>query len=415
MFFKKAKKIIATVSAVILLATAALPFGAVTAYAGGLSSTNGNLSVYNFSLSGYDLEAQSINATVYGASYYGPEGRITENDDGTARMPLWIEVKVNRALKMNPNGGTHGVDENGNSIPDDAKVTMTFNLKFDNGKYFYPGVKQLSVTKDVAEHVVGDNTIALFGYSVTLWPVSEKTKAFVNRLYYVALERDAEEAGRNYWVEQLKSGAKTGADVVNGFYMSEELAARGYSNDKLVELAYNGILNREPDANGKEYWVNKMNNGESYASIIAGFIDSDEFGSLCSDYGITKGGSSGSSGGTDAVGQFIMRLYTKALGRSYDGDGLQYWHNKIDENKTRENVLDVALNGFLHSEEFQSFNLSNEDYAKVLYRTFLGREAEEDGLNYWVNKLNSGVSRDDVARGFAYSEEFSGIMSSYGL
>ncbi len=244
----------------------------------------------------------------------------------------------------------------------------------------------------------------------------DKVKAFVRRLYRTTLEREAEESGLNWWVDELKSGRKSGCDVVNGFYSSEELAGRGFDNGKLVELAYQGIMGRSPDGSGKTYWVDKMNAGESYISIVNGFLESPEFDGLCSDYGINKGtpSSSGSSSGRD-VSEFVKRLYTKALGRGYDQNGLDYWTNIIRNDSSRGNVLNVSLDGFLHSQEFQSFNLNNEEYVKVLYRTFMGREAEQDGLNYWVNKLNSGVSRDEVAGGFAYSEEFNGIMATYGL
>ena len=41
---------------------------------------------------------------------------------------------------------------------------------------------------------------------------------------------------------------------------------------------------------------------------------------------------------------------------------------------------------------------------------------EGEGFNYWKQLLDSGAkSRDDLVREFAYSQEFSGIMASYGL
>ena len=82
---------------------------------------------------------------------------------------------------------------------------------------------------------------------------------------------------------------------------------------------------------------------------------------------------------------------------------------------TKTKALDVALTGFMHSQEFLDKNLGDADFVKVLYRTFLDREFDPAGLNDWVTALASGKSRDDVAAGFAYSQEFSEIMSIFGI
>ena len=112
---------------------------------------------------------------------------------------------------------------------------------------------------------------------------------------------------------------------------------------------------------------------------------------------------------------FICRLYTKMLGRTFDPDGLNIWYSKILTNPTKANVLTVALDGFMYSYEFLSKNLNDMDFVKVLYCTFQGHEFDALGLADLVNRLNSGMMRDQVASGFAYSQEFAQIMASYGL
>lgn len=60
--------------------------------------------------------------------------------------------------------------------------------------------------------------------------------------------------------------------------------------------------------------------------------------------------------------------------------------------------------------------LGDSDYVKVLYRTFLGREYDEEGLNYWLFQMRVyGMSRDTVLNEFANSKEFKQIMAQYGL
>ena len=111
---------------------------------------------------------------------------------------------------------------------------------------------------------------------------------------------------------------------------------------------------------------------------------------------------------------FVSRLYTKALGRGYDINGLNDWCNRIVDKKM--SVTEVATTGFFHSPEFSNKNLSNEEYIKVLYRTFLDREYDSAGLYYWLNNLNSGsMTRDQVLLGFSCSAEFGKMMKDYGL
>ena len=67
------------------------------------------------------------------------------------------------------------------------------------------------------------------------------------------------------------------------------------------------------------------------------------------------------------------------------------------------------------SPEFQNKNLSRTEYVKVLYRTFMGREYDKDGLNYWVKRLNSGDSRRNVLNAFAGCPEFQNIIKKFKL
>ena len=109
---------------------------------------------------------------------------------------------------------------------------------------------------------------------------------------------------------------------------------------------------------------------------------------------------------------FVARIYTKALNRNPEPAGLEYWTEEINEGrKTPEEVAQL----FFSSPEFVNKHLTNTEYVKVLYRTFMGREYDTNGLNYWVNRLNQGESRKSVMKSFAGCPEFRKIVSSFGL
>lgn len=255
-------------------------------------------------------------------------------------------------------------------------------------------------------------------YGLAVNGVTDQVTAFVNRMYKVVFGRNPDQAGLNYWVSHLKNGTRTGADVIAEFYLGDEMRSKGLTNPQFVDSAYIGIMDRNPEPNGREYWVKGLDAGATYDSVASGFIASSEFAGLCSSYGINKGDRTPPEARDRNIGitEYVSRLYTKALGRNFDRNGLNYWCQIILDNTSRDNVIDVAFNGFFHSEEFLGRNLSNDEYIRVCYRTFLDREAEGEGFNYWKQLLDSGAkSRDDLVREFAYSQEFSGIMASYGL
>ena len=251
---------------------------------------------------------------------------------------------------------------------------------------------------------------------VTVTP-QDPVEAFIFRMYRTCLLRDPDETGMAYWVGRLRSGDETGASAVFGFYHSNEMKARNLPNDQYLIRAYEGIMGRGPDAGGYAYWLGQMEAGVSRAYLISGFLTSNEFDALCRNYGINKGSYSSSEPRDQNVGVtgFVSRLYTKLLGRMFDENGLNYWCSVVLQNPVRATLLKVALEGFLHSNEFLNAHLNDTQYLTVLYRAFLGREADTGGMQYWLGQIQSGVSRDKVAEGFANSNEFMNIMASYGF
>lgn len=244
----------------------------------------------------------------------------------------------------------------------------------------------------------------------------EPVTAFVNRLYTLCFNRQADDGGLADWKNALVTKRKTGATVAYGFFFSQEMNNRKLSNSDFVETLYRVMMNRASDAGGKKYWLERLEGGVSREGVFKGFAESQEFGNLCNSYGIVRGTVTVGQGRDRNTGvtMFVSRLYTKALGRGYDINGLNDWCNRIVDKKM--SVTEVATTGFFHSQEFKNRNLSNEEYIKVLYRTFLDREYDSAGLYYWLNNLNSGaMTRDQILLGFSNSAEFAKMMKDYGL
>ncbi len=112
------------------------------------------------------------------------------------------------------------------------------------------------------------------------------------------------------------------------------------------------------------------------------------------------------------VGGFVTRLYQVCLGRTPDAPGKADWVRQLQDGTSTGSK---AAYGFIFSTEFKNKNYCNEDYVKQLYLAFMGRAYDQPGLNDWVNRLQTGTTREAVFNGFAGSNEFGAICQSYGI
>lgn len=106
-------------------------------------------------------------------------------------------------------------------------------------------------------------------------------------------------------------------------------------------------------------------------------------------------------GGT--AGQ-AYRLYTAALDRAPDAQGLGFWLSTLDRGASLQSVA----RGFVDSTEFRTNfygDGSNAAFVTSLYRNVLDRAPDADGFNFWTGALNHGADRADVLIGFSESQE----------
>ena len=235
----------------------------------------------------------------------------------------------------------------------------------------------------------------------------EQILGFVNRLYQYVLGRDPEPEGAAYWTTELYNFRKTGAEVAQGFIFSKEFTDKNTSNTDFVTILYKTFFGRDPETEGLNYWVGQLDSGSMSRQRVAnGFIYSQEWADKCAEYGIRSGGDIKPSGDikpTSLTYGFVERMYNKALGRDYDSEGREYWASQLANYNLTGGQLGIQ---FFLSDEMNKKGISNEEFVKRLYLTFMDREGETDGFNYWVGQLNGGASRSSVVYGFTRSAEF---------
>ncbi len=87
----------------------------------------------------------------------------------------------------------------------------------------------------------------------------------------------------------------------------------------------------------------------------------------------------------------IQQLYLVCYGRAADKAGLDYWVDKLDK---VEGDMSKIIDAFGNSDEYQDTfgELSWEELIDILYLQAFGRHANDEGLEYYLWRLETGLS-----------------------
>lgn len=206
---------------------------------------------------------------------------------------------------------------------------------------------------------------------------------FVAHNYFDILERSPDPAGLAYYVNGLNSGTLSQAQVAAGIFVSPEFAGSG----RLVAACYTGLLGRDPDYAGWNYWVTGMQQqGHTQQWMLDGFTASAEFASRY--------------GNTDDT-TYVTLLYQNVLKRAPAPSETAYWVGVLGTGVTRAEVAGL----FANSPEFLTANL-NRLNVDLMYLTLLRRVPDPDGFNFWLSALNGGMAVTDALGSFLAGPEY---------
>ncbi len=152
------------------------------------------------------------------------------------------------------------------------------------------------------------------------------------RLYQAHLQRMPDYSGLVFWVGQL-GGGRPLAEISEHFSRSPEFQAKygSLTDQEYVELVYDNVLDRAPDAGGRAFWVDWLGAGGSRGAMMAQFSESPE-----------------NVAATDGRVKATM-LYLGLLRRIPDASGLDWWSDQLQNGMPWR----TAMQGFLYSDEYQ--------------------------------------------------------------
>lgn len=121
---------------------------------------------------------------------------------------------------------------------------------------------------------------------------------FITNIYKFAFERYPDEEGYSYWLGKLlEKGEVTGKFVLyNLMFAEREFSDRNLSDDDLIKVLYQIVVNREYDEGGLNYWIGEYRNTylpqanndsyEAQKAIVERMLHEQEFKDLCNKMGI---------------------------------------------------------------------------------------------------------------------------------
>lgn len=68
------------------------------------------------------------------------------------------------------------------------------------------------------------------------------------------------------------------SDIAENLILSDEFTEQynDIQNDAFIELMYSNVLERQADLAGKQYWLSELDSGADKAAVMIGFTESDE-------------------------------------------------------------------------------------------------------------------------------------------
>jgi hypothetical protein len=234
----------------------------------------------------------------------------------------------------------------------------------------------------------------------------------VTKYYNDILDRAPEPGGAEWWTAEIEQIISLGIDVKEGliaaakfFFNSEEYALQNKDNNQFVTDLYQTFLNRAPDPDGFNFWLNYLAQGITRNMLITQFGYSDEFSSYIE--GILG------SGTRRPENNLVNDFYRGFLARFPDTGGFNGWLGLMRnaqcaglQQQIRDLAHQIAL-GFVQSVEYGLRNRNNSGYVEDLYNGILRRGADPGGFAFWLNLLNSGTyNRQQVLQFFVDSPEF---------
>lgn len=156
--------------------------------------------------------------------------------------------------------------------------TLIGLVSHENITYNYNGILAItnSVRTDLTGWMEGNNTALSAPISSSAPRETVDTLAL---FYYAFLNRDPDTEGLNFWLTTVLSGEKI-ESVAQSFFHSTEFsssAIASLSAPLFIDYLYSHILDRSADEAGRNFWVQALEQGTPRSTLASSFAQSPEY------------------------------------------------------------------------------------------------------------------------------------------
>ncbi|HEX7635547.1 MAG TPA: DUF4214 domain-containing protein, partial [Noviherbaspirillum sp.] len=352
--------------------------------------------------------------------------------------------------------------ESGSSFGSDAQTL--FNNKVDVGLTYAVDLEGNNpATGTAILALVKGNDKAAAIAQATAAASLERAQRQIARLYVGLLNRAPDHDGLNYWVGQLNNGISLGS-IAQEMLISEEgktVYPPTLSDTEFITTFYNIALGRNPEAEGLNFWTNALNGrtrGQVAADMMTALVDyigvnpvaltsqklfnnkvavgltyalelngdqpavaralianvtAATTAEAAADAAAASTAAKAAAAATAAASAAanaaaaaaaaaatpmeqmraqITRLYVGLLNRAPDHDGLNYWIGKLSSGTSLTAIAEAML-ADKEGTALYPPSLSNTEFITRFYNLALGRDPDREGLDFWSGALNGGYSR----------------------
>lgn len=158
-------------------------------------------------------------------------------------------------------------------------------------------------------------SVALAGTPSPAGAATVVPSQWIAKVYSEGLGRAPDQAAWNNMVAFFQSngcGATTLAEKGEPIYESSEFTGLGYGNAARLLALYRGALDREPDSSGYNFYLNMLNGGTPWNTVVTDLFTSSEFAgdaaAFCTEgsYGFGAGTAIAIPLGQSCTGQFCF-------------------------------------------------------------------------------------------------------------
>jgi hypothetical protein len=158
----------------------------------------------------------------------------------------------------------------------------------------------------------------------------------VARLYFAYFLRVPDFAGLDFWLTYSRSGNSL-ESISSYFAASPEFNARygALDNRRFTELVYKNVLGREPDDEGRAFWVKQLDSGVmTRGQVMLGFSESEEYRAEV------------------APNVSVILSFMGMLRIAPDATEFTYWGQRLREGGTRLEMFRTLLNAVQYRTRF---------------------------------------------------------------